>query len=135
MGELIEDANIGRCWGCDWIMQEWHEGWETRNSDPYDDGPACEQELMRISERDTHQGYRCINEEELIDKRMEQLRNPSPETPVTTVCWNCDWVLEQARPDSWVRSTARTYKTQGTCEQALWQLHKRNPDINYRCIP
>ena len=45
MGELIDVAEVSYCSGCDWIVQEWHDGWDTHNSKPYDDEAGCDQAL------------------------------------------------------------------------------------------
>jgi hypothetical protein len=135
VGELIDEANIGHCWSCEWIMQEWHEGWETHNSDPYDDENACEQQLAISSQQNRELGYRCINEETLIDMRRDASRNQSEVEPVKVEhCWGCDWVVEELRYDTWVLRGTETYKTQGKCEQALWQRKKTDRDKEYRCI-
>jgi len=135
VADLIDDANIGHCWSCEWIMQEWYEGWETRNSDPYDDENACEQQLAMLSEKNRETGYRCINEEELIDMRRDASRNESEAEPVKAEhCWGCDWVVEELRNGTWVLRGTETYKTQGKCEQALWHRKKNDRDKVYRCI-
>ena len=135
LGDLIDDAEIGHCWSCEWIMQEWHDGWETRNSDPYDDEEACERTLVQLSASDAYQGYRCINEEELIDQRRDRARNPSAyETVQVEHCWGCDWVVEESRNGIWVPRGTNTYKSQAACQQTLWHELKKYPDRIYRCV-
>ena len=135
LGELIDDADIGYCYSCEWIMQEWHDGWETHNSDPYDDEVACEQALEQLFASDAYQGYRCINEEELIDQRRDRARNPVAYEPVNVEhCWGCDWVVEESRNNIWVSRGTLTYKSQAACQQALWHELKQYPDRIYRCV-
>jgi hypothetical protein len=136
LGDLVDDADIGYCYGCDWIVQEWYGGeWETRNSKPYDTEELCEQKLKANSQEDPDQGFRCIHEEELIDQRREQSRNPSQEEKAEVEsCWNCDWRVEEWRYERWSRIDSTTYDTQSVCEQALWYESKEKPYVDYRCV-
>ena len=132
--ELFDEANIGYCYGCDWIVQEWHDEWSTHNSKPYDDEAACEQALATAAQRDRELGLRCINEEELIDAR----RNPPSQSEKDRLnlnsCWGCDWMIEELRYGTWARRDMTTYKTQGLCEQSLWYALSDEPDGRYRCV-
>ena len=136
LGELVDEADIGYCYGCDGIVQEWYGGeWETRNPKPYDTEELREQKLVANSQRNPDQGYRCINEEELIDQRREQSRGPSQEENAEVMSWwNCDWRLEEWRYDRWSQLDTETHDTQSVCEQALWYESKDNPYIDYRCV-
>ena len=134
MGELIDTADLSYCYSCDWIVQEWHDGWSTHNSKPYDDAAACEQALATAAQLDRELGLRCINEEELIDAR----RNPPSQSEKDRVklnsCWRCDWLIEKLRFGNWARRDFTTYKTQGLCEQSLWYALRDEPDARYRCV-
>ena len=135
ISELVDDGDIGYCYSCEWIMQEWHDGWATHNSDPYDDEAACERELVQLFAEDSYQGYRCINEEELIDQRRDRTRNPSAyESIEVEHCWGCDWVVEESRNNVWVQRGTNTYKSQAACQQALWHELKQYPDRIYHCV-
>jgi len=48
-------------------------------------------------------------------------------------CHGCDWVVEIAEYNSWARTEAKTYHTEGVCQQALWHQSTKKPDRNYRC--
>ena len=126
-GVLIDAADLGFCSGCDWIIQEWDSvGWNTHNSKPYDTEEICEQELAKQSKENSDHGYRCINEEDLIHKKTETMESEH--------CWGCDWVIEEWRHSAWERRDARTYHTEGVCQQALWHRSKDNPYTDYRCL-
>jgi len=116
------------CIGCDWIIQEWdNPGWSTHNSDPYDTEELCEQALAAQSRRDPDRGHRCIYEGDLWPREEASIAEPA------AYCHRCDWVLEAEHYAVWERVDATTYRTEGVCQQALWRLHKKEPDINYRC--
>ena len=72
MGELIDVAEVSYCSGCDWIVQEWHEAWETHNSKPYDDEAACDLALAEQARRDRDLGLRCIHEADMTQGLCEQ---------------------------------------------------------------
>mgnify|MGYP001827643452 FL=1 len=39
----VKDTELSYCYGCDWIVQEFHGGkWETRNSQPFPGRPLNE---------------------------------------------------------------------------------------------
>ena len=41
--EPVKDTELSYCYGCDWIVQEFHGGkWETRNSQPFPGRPLNE---------------------------------------------------------------------------------------------
>lgn len=120
-------ADVGHCHGCDWIIQEWDgPGWSTHNSDPYETEEICEQALAEQSRKSPDRGHRCIYEADL--RRKE-------ESPVkaNAFCYGCDWVVEIAEYNSWARTEAKTYHTEGVCQQALWHQSTKKPDRNYRC--
>ena len=64
--EPIRNAELSHCYGCDWIVQEFHRGeWETRNSKPYDTREECLAAKREQEDRDSHIHFRCIHESEL----------------------------------------------------------------------
>ena len=64
--EPARNAEISHCYGCDWIVQEFHRGeWETRNSDPYDTQEECLVAKHEQEDRHTETIFRCIHESEL----------------------------------------------------------------------
>ena len=64
--EPVRNAEISHCYGCDWIVQEFHRGeWETRNSDPYDTHEECLVAKHEQEDRHTETIFRCIHESEL----------------------------------------------------------------------
>ena len=65
IGEVIDEMDLSYCGGCDWIVQEYHEGWETRNSKPYDDEAACLAARRKQQKKDKHVLLRCIHESDL----------------------------------------------------------------------
>lgn len=126
-GDVIDSAELGYCYGCDWIIQEWDsDGWNTHNSDPYDTEEICEQELARQSQDDPDRGFRCINEEDLDHGKTERVESEH--------CWGCDWVIEEWRHGTWERRGRDTYRNEGVCQQALWHRSKANPHADYRCL-
>jgi len=132
---VIEVAEVSHCSGCDWIVQEWHDDWETHNSDPYDDETTCEKALTEQSRRDPDFGFRCIHEEELIDARREKSASQWETDRVKLdYCWRCDWRIENWEYGIWAHRDTNTFKTQGLCEQTLWYRSKRNRDERYRCV-
>ena len=121
-------ADVGRCHGCDWIIQEWDDpGWSTHNSDPYDTEEICELALANQSKKSPDRDHRCIYEGDLRHEE-KSLVKPS------AFCYGCDWVVEIEEYKRWERTEATTYHTEGVCQQELWHLLKRNPNRNYRCI-
>ena len=132
--ELFDEANIGYCYGCDWIVQVWTGGWATHNSDPYDDEATCEQALNRQAQRDRETGFRCINEEDLIDARRKAPSQWEQDRVNVNSCWGCDWIIEELRYGTWASRDFTTYKTQGLCEHSLWYALRDEPDDRYRCV-
>ena len=65
VGEVIGETDLSYCSGCDWIVQEYHEGWETHNSKPYDDEAACQAARLKQQKKDKHVLLRCIHESDL----------------------------------------------------------------------
>ena len=64
--EPVKNAELSHCYGCDWIVQEFHSGkWETRNSDPYDTREECLLAKREQEDRDPHIHFRCIHESDL----------------------------------------------------------------------
>jgi len=64
--EPMRNAELSHCYGCDWIVQEFHRGeWETRNSKPYDTREECLAAKREQEDRDSHIHFRCIHESEL----------------------------------------------------------------------
>ena len=64
--EPLKNAEISHCYGCDWIVQEFHRGeWETRNSKPYDTREECLLAKREQENRDREIHLRCIHESEL----------------------------------------------------------------------
>ena len=62
----IVNAELSYCGGCDYIVQEFHDdGWETRNSKPYDTEDECRAAKLEQKNRDPHIMFRCIHESEL----------------------------------------------------------------------
>lgn len=123
---LLED--VGSCYGCDWIIQEWdYPGWETHNSDPYETEELCEQALAEQSRKSPARGHRCIYEGDLWP------REETPPAKSQPHCYGCDWVVEEDRYGGWERVDTRTHVTEGVCQQALWHLHKEDPNKEYRC--
>jgi hypothetical protein len=64
--EPVKDTELSYCYGCDWIVQEFHGGqWETRNSQPYDTREECLLAKREQEDRDSHIHFRCIHESDL----------------------------------------------------------------------
>ena len=64
--EPAKNAEVSHCYGCDWIVQEFHRGeWETHNSDPYDTQEECLAAKHEQEDRHTETIFRCIHESEL----------------------------------------------------------------------
>lgn len=64
--EPVKNGEISYCYGCDWIVQEFHQGeWETHNSDPYDTQEECLAAKHKQEDRHTETIFRCIHESEL----------------------------------------------------------------------
>lgn len=64
--EPVKDTELSYCYGCDWIVQEFHGGqWETRNSQPYDTREECLLAKREQEDRDSHIRFRCIHESNL----------------------------------------------------------------------
>ena len=65
VGEVLSEMDLSYCSGCDWIVQEYHEGWETHNSKPYDDEAACLVAREKQQKKDKDLLLRCIHESDL----------------------------------------------------------------------
>lgn len=64
--EPARNADLSYCYGCDWIVQEFHQGnWETRNSKPYDTLEECLVAKHEQEDRDSSVRFRCIHESDL----------------------------------------------------------------------
>ena len=63
--EPIKNTTLSHCYGCDWIVQEYHLKWETRNSKPYDTEEECLVAKREQNDRDPERLRRCIHESEL----------------------------------------------------------------------
>ena len=64
--EPAKNAELSHCYGCDWIVQEFHRGeWETRNSKPYDTREECLLAKREQEDRDPDIHFRCIHESDL----------------------------------------------------------------------
>ena len=63
--EPISNAEFSYCAGCDWIVQEFHGGWETHNSKPYDTEEECRAARREQEKRNPDTRFRCIHESEL----------------------------------------------------------------------
>jgi len=63
--ETVNDPSLSYCAGCDWIVQEFHGKWETRNSKPYDNKEKCRAAKRKQEDRDPNIHFRCIHESEL----------------------------------------------------------------------
>ena len=61
----INNAELSYCAGCDWIIQEYHGEWATRNSKPYDTEEKCWVARREYEKRDPDVRFRCIHESEL----------------------------------------------------------------------
>ena len=121
-------ADVNKCHGCDWIIQEWdNPGWSTHNSKPYKTEAICEQELFVQSTNNHGRGYRCIYEGDLIDMRDDPTPKRSPH------CSGCDWAVEYSEYGRWERAEKDTHSSEGACQQWLWQFYKKNPQYGYRC--
>lgn len=134
MGELTDVAEISYCSGCDWIVQEWHEGWETHNSKPYDDEAACDLALAEQARRDRDLGLRCIHEADMTKGKWDGASQWESDRVDLDWCWRCDWRIEEWDYGRWERLNSKTHKTQGLCEQALWYVLKDEPYERYRCV-
>jgi hypothetical protein len=58
-------ADLSYCYGCDWIVQEYHGKWETHNSQPYDTQQGCLVAKREQNDRDADRLRRCIHESDL----------------------------------------------------------------------
>ena len=63
--EPMRNPELSYCPTCDWIVQEFHGGWETRNSKPYDTDEQCWVARREYEKRDPDVRFRCIHESEL----------------------------------------------------------------------
>ena len=63
--EPIRNTELSHCYGCDWIVQEFHGKWETHNSQPYDTREECRAAKREQEARHTETVFRCIHESEL----------------------------------------------------------------------
>ena len=63
--EPLKNAELSFCAGCDWIVQEYHDEWSTRNSKPYDTKPECDEARHKQRDRNPDTPFRCIHESEL----------------------------------------------------------------------
>ena len=134
MSELADVAEVSYCAGCDWIVQEWYDGWETRNSKPYDDEAACNQAMAEQSSRDRNVGFRCIHEENLTKGKWDGGAQWESDRVELDWCYRCDWQIEEWDYSRWKRLDDKTHRTQGRCEQALWYILKEGPYERYRCV-
>jgi hypothetical protein len=64
--EPIKNTELSHCYGCDWIVQEYHGQWETHNSKPYDTHGECLTAKREQQDRDPERLFRCIHESELL---------------------------------------------------------------------
>ena len=136
MDSLLDVAEVSYCGGCDWIVQEFDDGhgWSTHNSDPYVDAETCEKALKPQAQHNDETGYRCIYEGDLNDaKDNKQTIQWEADRVNRGHCWHCDWRVEEWEVGTWNRRDAKTYKTEGLCEQALWYQMQDNPYERYRC--
>ena len=134
MDSVVDVASVSYCAGCDWIVQEWHDGWETRNSKPYDDEAACDVALAEQAGRDKDLGLRCIHEENLTKAKWDGAEQWESDRVEQDWCWRCDWRIEELKYSRWERLDDKTHKTLGHCEQALWYILKDEPYERYRCV-
>lgn len=130
---VFDDVAPGYCYGCDWIMQEWSEGWILNNSDPFDDEALCEAALLEASRKSPKMGFRCINEESLIRIPREGPSQWEKDRLNLGHCRGCDWFIEEVHVHGWERIDSKTFETEDVCEQKLWQLSKLSPNVRYRC--
>lgn len=64
--EPIKNTELSHCYGCDWIVQEYHSGkWETHNSQPYETHGECLAAKREQEDRHSSTRFRCIHESEL----------------------------------------------------------------------
>jgi len=63
--EPVKNAELSYCAGCDWIVQEYHGEWSTRNSKPYDTEDECRAARSEQRKRNPDTSMRCIHESEL----------------------------------------------------------------------
>ena len=63
--EPIKNTTLSHCYGCDWIVQEYHLKWETHNSKPYDTQEECLVAKREQNDRDPERLRRCIHESDL----------------------------------------------------------------------
>jgi len=64
--EPVKDTDLSYCYGCDWIVQEYHLKWETHNSKPYDTEEECLRAKREQRDRDPERLFRCIHESDLL---------------------------------------------------------------------
>ena len=122
---ILEELSY--CYGCNWIVQEWDDpGWSTHNSDQYATEELCEQSLAEQSRRSPDRGHRCIYEGDLANEQVVS-------EEVNDFCYGCDWVVETEDYAVWERADSKVHHTEGVCQQALWHLHKRQPEKRFRC--
>jgi hypothetical protein len=67
----LSNATISHCYGCDWIIQEFHDGWETHNSKPYETESECRAARRIDEEENPDTLFRCIHESALIHQKHE----------------------------------------------------------------
>ena len=63
--EPVSNAELSYCAGCDWIVQEFHDEWETHNSKPYKTESECRAARRDYADRNPDTPFRCIHESEL----------------------------------------------------------------------
>jgi hypothetical protein len=126
-GELLDTMDLGGCYGCNWVIQEWDDpNWTTHNSDPYETEEQCERVLARIATESDARGYRCVYQGD-----REALQATSSEAGF---CYGCDWAVQIAEYGGWQPTERATYKTEGKCQEALWHQAKLKPGSEFRCV-
>lgn len=128
-GMILDEADLTYCPTCDWVVQEWRHdtAWSAAISRDYETEVECEQELARLSAKDSKAGYRCIYEGELHDE-------PKPEPYDDGICSGCDWAVQVTEYQRWERVDSTTYPTEARCQQESWHEHKKDPGKNFRCV-
>ena len=63
--EPIRNTELSYCYGCDWIVQEFHGEWETHNSKPYETAAECRAARREQENRNPETYFRCIHESQL----------------------------------------------------------------------
>lgn len=130
---VLDDADLSYCYGCDWVMQEWSDGWNLHKAGPFDDDALCEAALLEASRTSPESGFRCVNQKSLIRSPREGASPWEKDRLNLGHCRGCDWFIEEVHVHGWERIDSRTFITEDVCEQNLWHAHKRSPKVRYRC--